>query len=373
MDVRLSGGWGNLPMADVMPDREQVPFLSLTSDQAGALARERLGIGADRVQRTWRTACREGRFAPEEAELGERACAAMRGLFSLQLPTVVRHAAEDGPQGPTAKLVIRLHDGLEVEAVAFPVGESLALCISSQVGCKMGCTFCETGRMGLLRNLQPEEIVAQVLLASQVLGRRPDRVVYMGMGEALDNADHVIQSLHILADRRGFSYSQERLTVCTAGHAAGLRRLGQEGFQRLGIGVSLNAANDALRSQLMPVNRRTPLAELQSLLIEHRATRTWKNFPYSINYCLLPGLNDRREHAGEVAAFCRPLGRCLVSLIPYNPGNAPLTRAPTDEETDQFIAWLREDGVGVRRRITKGRSIMAACGQLGNVALRRAR
>ena len=150
-------------------------------------------------------------------------------MFSCTLPTLVRHAAEDGPQGPTAKLVVRLHDGLEVECVAFPVGGSLALCLSSQVGCKMGCTFCETGRMGLLRNLQPEEIVAQVLLASLTLGRRPDRVVYMGMGEALDNAEHVIRSLHVLTDRRGFAYSQEKLTVCTAGHAAGLRRLEGEG------------------------------------------------------------------------------------------------------------------------------------------------
>ena len=140
------------------------------------------------------------------------------------------------------------------------------------------------------------------------------------------------------------------------------------GWKRLNLSLSLNGATDDLRSQIMPVNRKTPLAELQRILAAYPQRR---NFTLGVNYCLLPGINDRREDAAHVAAFCAPLGRVLLNLIPYNPGNAPLTRAPTDDEVVGFIGWLREEGLAVRRRITKGRTIMAACGQLGNADLRK--
>ena len=120
----------------------------------------------------------------------------------------------------------------------------------------------------------------------------------------------------------------------------------------------------------MPVNRKTPLAELQRILAAYPQRR---NFILGVNYCLMPGLNDARQDAADIAAFCKPLGRALINLIPYNPGNAPLTRAPEEDEIDRFIGWLREEGLPVRRRVTKGRSIMAACGQLGNAELRRKR
>jgi 23S rRNA (adenine2503-C2)-methyltransferase len=190
----------------------------------------------------------------------------------------------------------------------------------------------------------------------------------MGMGEALDNADNLIQALRVLSDRRGLHYSHERITVCTAGHADGLARLRELGWKRLNLALSLNAANDALRDRIMPINRRTPLAELQRALMSYPQRR---NFTLAVNYCLMPGLNDTPTDAQDVAAFCRPLGRVLINLIPYNPGSAPLTRAPSEDEVEGFIEALRALGMAVRRRITKGRSIMAACGQLGNAALRR--
>jgi 23S rRNA (adenine2503-C2)-methyltransferase len=158
--------------------------------------------------------------------------------------------------------------------------------------------------------------------------------------------------------------------VCTSGHAEGLARLAALGWKRLNLSISLNAATDAQRDRVMPVNRKTPLAELQRLLAAYPQRR---NFVLGVNYCLMPGLNDARADAANVAAFCRPLGRVIVNLIPYNPGNVPLTRAPSEDEVVRFVGWLREDGLAVRRRITKGRSIMAACGQLGNVELRRKR
>ena len=118
----------------------------------------------------------------------------------------------------------------------------------------------------------------------------------------------------------------------------------------------------------MPINRRTDLAELQETLSGYRPRR---NFALGVNYCLLPGINDSRADAREVAEFCRPLGRVLVNLIPYNPGSVPLTRAPDEPEVERFIAWLREEGLPVRERVTKGRRVMAACGQLGNPNARR--
>ena len=171
----------------------------------------------------------------------------------------------------------------------------------------------------------------------------------------------------VLCDRRGLHYSQERITVCTAGHREGLARLRALGWKRLNLSLSLNAASDAVRDRIMPINRRTPLAELQRLLIAYPQRR---NFTLGVNYCLMPGINDAPADAVAVADFCRPLGRVLVNLIPYNPGHAPLTRAPHEEEVTAFIAALRAEGLAVRRRVTKGRSIMAACGQLGDAALR---
>jgi 23S rRNA (adenine2503-C2)-methyltransferase len=192
----------------------------------------------------------------------------------------------------------------------------------------------------------------------------------MGMGEALDNASNVIQALRVLTDQRGLHYSHERITVCTAGHAAGIAALAALGWKRLNLSISLNAPDDARRDRLMPVNRKTPLAELQRILAAYPQRR---NFTLGVNYCLLPGFNDAEADARLVADFCRPLGRVLVNLIPYNPGNTPLTRAPSEDEVVRFVGWLRDAGVPVRRRITKGRSIMAACGQLGNVELRKRR
>ena len=234
----------------------------------------------------------------------------------------------------------------------------------------MGCTFCETGRMGLIRHLTAAEIVSEVVTVRAKLGWPVRNLVFMGMGEALDNVDQVIQALRVLTDKRGLHYSHERITICTSGHAEGLAKLAALGWKRLNLSISLNAANDEARSRVMPVNRKTPLAELQRILAAYPQR---KNFTLGVNYCLMPGMNDARQDAADVAAFCKPLGRVLVNLIPYNPGNAPLTRAPSEDEVERFVGWLREEGLAVRRRVTKGRSIMAACGQLGNVGLRRRR
>lgn len=347
---------------------ERVDVLGLTAAAFQAAAQLALPKGSGLARPLYGLAHRTGRWETEAIGWSATQAAAWQQAFHIGLLPVVRVVDEAEGEG-TAKAILATADGYEIECVRIPMRRGPAggtltwtLCLSSQVGCRMGCGFCETGRMGLLRHLSAAEIVAQVVTARVVLGWQVRNLVFMGMGEALDNADAVIGALQVLTDRQGLGYSQERLTVCTSGHAEGLTRLAALGWKRLNLSISLTAGTDAVRSQLMPVNRRTPLAALQALLLAYPRRR---NFCLGVNYCLLPGINDRPADAAAVAAFCQPLGRVLVNVIPYNPGTAPLTRPPREEEIVAFIAHLRAHGLPVRRRLTKGRDIMAACGQLG--------
>jgi len=347
------------------------PIHGFTSAEIVERARALLPRGHGFARRIHRQVMLEGRYEPKGFGLGPEACTAWAAAFSFELPEVVRVQSDEGDQGRTSKVVLRLRDGLEVESVCIPMGRGRhTLCVSSQVGCKMGCTFCETGRMGLLRHLTTDEIIAQVLVARHRLRWPIRNIVFMGMGEALDNANNVIHALRVLNDEAGLAIGQERLTVCTVGHVEGIRLLAAQGLKRLNLSISLNAADDSLRSAIMPINRRTDLAELQETLASYRPRR---NFALGVNYCLLPGINDTQADARAVAEFCKPLGRVLLNLIPYNPGTQPLTRAPQDHEVDRFITWLRAEGLPVRERVAKGRSVMEACGQLGNPEARRRR
>jgi 23S rRNA (adenine2503-C2)-methyltransferase len=354
-----------------VPVSEALEIAGLTSLELSTLAPQRISHGAGIARQIYKDALLRGRFDPSSYGLRPTAAAEWRAQFAFNLPRVVRVVSEDSETGTTAKAVLALHDGLECECVLLPMGRGRStLCVSSQVGCKMGCRFCETARMGLLRHMRTHEIVGQLLVARHVLGWEFRNVVFMGMGEALDNADNVLPALRVLTDGVGLSMSQERITICTVGNVAGIARLQELGWKRLNLSISLNAANDTLRSALMPINRKAPLAELQRVLLGFRPR---PNFVLGVNYCLMPEHNDTPEHAREVAEFCRPLGRVMVNVIPYNPGSQPLTREPSEDEIDRFIAELRAHGLPVRRRITKGRSVMAACGQLGNVELRQLR
>ncbi len=352
------------------------PVLGLTRAEFLAAARSAVPVGHGIAPELYRQAFALGRFDFDRlgSPIPEAKQARWREAFPIDLLEPRRVVEEPLDLGTTAKTVFATHDGYEVETVLIPMRyhpngsvAAYSQCLSSQVGCRMGCTFCETGRMGLIRNLTAAEIVSQVVTARVRLGWQAKNLVFMGMGEALDNWDELHQALLVLTDRSGPGYGQDHLTICTSGHADGIRKLMALGWKRLNLSISLNSAEDRARSRMMPVNRTTGLGDLQALLAAYRQRR---NFVLGVNYCLIPGLNDTREDAARIAAFCQPLGRCLLNLIPYNPGSAPIARAPTEDEIVCFVAWLREDGVSVRRRITKGRSIMAACGQLGNVRLR---
>ena len=353
------------------PEAERPHLLALTSEELGEAARRRVGPGAGIWPAVFRDAM-SGRFEPERLGVGAAAAARWRAAFHFDLPREAARVDEPSlhpvDERETTKVALRTRDELEVEAVLIPMSKGRAsLCVSSQVGCRLGCRFCETGRLGLLRNLGPEEIVGQVVAARSVLGWPVRNLVFMGMGEPLDNADNLVRALRVLSDRRGLAFGQQRITVCTAGVPDGLARLGALGFRRMGLSFSLNAATDDKRDRLMPINRRHPLARVQQALVDYPKR---EGFVLALNYCLLPGFNDAPEDARAVARFAAPLGRTLINVIPYNPGRSPLTRAPTEAEVEAFVDALEAAGLAVRRRRTKGRSVMAACGQLGNPELR---
>lgn len=310
-------------------------------------------------------------------------CRALRTPGALALPPITRREAAAG----VVKFCLAVPgagDGpaLETESVIIPMrgrgGERWhTLCVSSQVGCRMGCAFCETARMGLVRDLTAAEIVAQYLVARELLAGaaappRPYRyflggihdVVFMGMGEPLDNFEAVTQAIRVLGEPNGINFPQAQITISTAGRVDGLRRLAALGWPNLRIAVSLNAPDDALRRALMPVGRAMPLAELRRALDEYPLARKGR---FVIEYVLLRGVNDSPAHAGAVADWCRGL-RCVVNLIPYNPQREPRFAASDEATVVGFAAALRRGGAFVTRRRSKGRDLRGACGQLGNRA-----
>lgn len=293
---------------------------------------------------------------------------------------------------------------VEIESVLIPMrGRAgrivYTLCVSSQVGCAMGCTFCQTAQMGLLRSLSTAEIVGQWFAARHSIDRAAHgldpaaeiaNIVFMGMGEPMDNIDAVIEAIEVLTDHRGPAVPISRVTVSTVGRIDGIERLAARvrepgaGWHRLGLAVSLNAPSDAVRSTIMPINRAVPLAKLRESLEQ------WPIYGGShlcLEYVLIPGVNDSPEHAEQVAAFVLgdelPPGRgagayykaprltAMVNVIPYNPREGSPWPAPEEETVDAFMARVKELGVFVKRRRTKGRDTMAACGQLGNLEYRR--
>jgi 23S rRNA (adenine2503-C2)-methyltransferase len=302
----------------------------------------------------------------------------------VDLPPVVRELREGNPEGEVIKFVQDVGpspDGrarLETESVLIPMigrgGQThYTLCVSSQVGCAMGCGFCETAQMGLIRSLTPAEIVAQWFAATHAIGIRPRNMVFMGMGEPMDNIENVIQAIAVLIDTNGPAMAISKITISTVGRVDGIQRLAEQvrrpGWHRIGLALSVNAPNDEIRSALMPINRKYPMAELK------RALEAWPRFgraKFCLEYVLIPGVNDAAEHARELAGYVRGLPAC-VNLIPYNPRRNSPWPAPTEEAVTAFMSILAESGAYVKRRRTKGRDMMGACGQLGNPEIRKRR
>ncbi len=275
----------------------------------------------------------------------------------------------------TIKFVLQHEDGLETESVIIPMirGDRVTttLCVSSQVGCAMGCTFCETAQMGLMKSLTAEQIVMQWWVSTHRIGVRPKNIVFMGMGEPTDNLDAVLAAVEIFAGHDGAHVPATNITISTVGNPAGIARIGalvdRHGFHKLNLAVSLNAPNDAIRASIMPVNRAWSMAALRDAIV---AFPKYGRGAMCIEYVLIPGVNDAPEHCDEVCAYLRGI-RCSLNVIPYNPRRNSPWGAPTEASVLAFMARAIAQGQFTKRRGTKGRSQMAACGQLGNEEIRK--
>lgn len=273
--------------------------------------------------------------------------------------------------GDVVKFCQRTPDGYEIESVIIPMGARdktwRTLCVSSQIGCKRSCTFCQTAQMGLLRNLTTSEILGQVRAAREHFNANVRNVVFMGMGEPMDNLDNVIDAIRTMHDDHANQIPRRRITVSTVGRCDGIRRLASLGWRRLNLAVSLNAPNDEVRSRIMPINRVEPMAMLREAIAAYPVRAGGHVL---IEYVLIRGLNDAVDHARELVDYLRGLRTC-VNLIPYNPREDSPYETPEDQAITRFQLELMGAGQLCFRRNTKGIAAMAACGQLGNLALRR--
>lgn len=259
------------------------------------------------------------------------------------------------------KFITELCDGHRIESVLIPMTGRNTLCVSSQVGCRMGCRFCETGRIGLKRNLKVSEIIGQVFNARFFLREKIKNIVFMGMGEPFDNFDNVMAAIRIMNEQKGLDIALRHITVSTAGLAPGVERLGRMKMKGLRLAVSVNAVEDAARSFLMPVNRAYPLKDLKKALQDFPLT---SRECFLFEYILIKGLNDSENDAIKLAEFIRPLP-VRLNLIALNPVTGFNFESPCDDDMQRFSRILNDLGVFVTRRWSKGRSVAAGCGQLG--------
>jgi len=265
-------------------------------------------------------------------------------------------------QDGAVKFAFRLEDDHLIESVLIPEEDRNTLCVSSQVGCAMGCGFCLTGTMGFRRNLTTAEIVNQVC-AVRDWALSHDRgpltnVVFMGMGEPLANFDHLLDAISILTEQRGLDFSNRRITVSTCGLVPQMKMLGD--LTDVNLAVSLHAADDAVRTRLMPVNKRYPLAELIETCRTYRQKRRKR---IMFEYTLLDGINDSDADAEKLASLLREVP-CKINLLSVNPAGDVNFRSPNPERVLRFQKILRDRGFTVFIRQSRGEDISAACGQL---------
>lgn len=280
----------------------------------------------------------------------------------VQLPTVqVEQIAQDG----TRKWLLEVGAGNSIESVFIPEDNRGTLCVSSQVGCALACTFCSTGRQGFNRNLSVAEIIGQLWWANRSLGHDPkgeriiSNVVMMGMGEPLSNYDNVVTAMQIMLDDHAYGLSRRRVTLSTSGLVPQMDRLKED--CPVALAVSLHAPNDALRDEIVPINKKYPLRELMAACERYlvKAPRDFVTF----EYVMLDGVNDTREHAKQLLALVQHIP-CKINLIPFNPfPNAGYLRSK-NAQIHAFRDILQTAGYIVTVRKTRGEDIDAACGQL---------
>ncbi len=286
--------------------------------------------------------------------------------FSLKRISIIeKQVATDG----TIKMLQELDDGHHIESVLLNHGDHYTVCISTQVGCAMGCKFCLTARMGLQRNLTPGEIVDQVLNAQSLLpeGETLRNIVYMGMGEPFHNYDNTIHSLKIFLNPHGFDFSTRRITVSTSGIVPGIERFANEPDVRVNLAISLNGVTQEARKELMPVSRRY---SLEDLIDSCRRFPKESRKRITFEYILMQGLTDSMASAKKLVKLLHGI-KSKVNLIPYNDHSELPFKSPTPEAIKQFRQYLLDHGILATMRVSRGQGISAACGQLATEATAR--
>ena len=292
----------------------------------------------------------------------------LKKTTEIRLPLIVEsYVSDDGSR----KWIIDIDSGSKVEMVYIPEAGRGTLCVSSQAGCTLDCSFCATGKQGFDRNLSSAEIIGQLWLANEQLGtfkgisQRVTNVVMMGMGEPLLNFDNVMEAISLMMDDCAYGLSKRKVTISTAGVVPAIDRM--KDYTDASLAISLHAPNDELRSQLMPINKKYPINELFRAVRAYFASLPDRRVPV-IEYVLIAGINDHRQHARDLAELLKSLP-CKINLIPFNPFDMSSYRRPSSSSVSNFRQILQQAGYTVTVRTTRGDDIRAACGQLtGDVA-----
>ena len=295
-----------------------------------------------------------------------------RSIHRCNTPAPDRSIARDiAVDGQSTTFLMDVGSDLASESVVMTLPTAsgrirTTLCLSSQIGCAMGCEFCQTGTMGLLGNMTTAQIVAQHHAAVHDLGQSIDNIVFMGMGEPLDNVDAVLGAVDVLLDHNGPAIAAKGLSVSTVGHVPGLHQFidatTSSPLCRIGLAISLNAPSESIRRSIMPIARAWPMTDLLEAMM--RWSDDPRRRPILIEYVLIPSVNDDPAHAEMIAAYLKGV-RCKINVIPYNPRRDSPWPSPTERSVSAMTAALHDQGLFVRRRVTTGRRVFGACGQLG--------
>jgi 23S rRNA (adenine2503-C2)-methyltransferase len=331
-------------------------LIGLTQDELESFARD-LGQPSYRGRQLYRWLyARRARSFEEMSDLP----AAFRDELTARAEPgflTVAHRTSPAADG-TQKFLFELSDGLRIESVYLPESPGQTVCISSQVGCAAGCTFCATGKMGFYRDLSAGEIVLQVMEIERLTGTALTNVVFMGMGEPLHNYENVVKAVRLLADKDGLAFTPSRVTVSTVGIVPGIERWCNDNPPAK-LAVSLHATTDERRQQIVPVARAFPLADLMKSL---RRLAHVTRFPVTFEYIMIAGLNDRREDAANLRVLLLNIP-AKVNLIRLHPTGSGLP--PSDDEAiHRFMGWLVEEGITCTLRESRGVEDSAACGML---------
>jgi len=334
-----------------------LPELTVAMNELGHPAYRARQIWQGLYQQLWNDA---GQFTSLPTALREQLAAAFR-FESLTVQQTLQSI-----DGETVKTLFKLPDDRLIEAVLMRYTERQTLCISSQAGCAMGCVFCATGQMGFLRHLSGGEIVTQVLHYARILraeGREVTNIVIMGMGEPFHNYDAIMAAIDRLNDPAGLNLGARRFTISTVGLVPAIRRFAAEKRQ-VNLAVSLHAANDDLRSSLMPINQKYPLGDLVPACRNY-VDATGRRITFE--WALIQGVNDTPEQAGALASLLRGL-LCHVNVIPLNPTQKYAGQGSTRQRAEAFRDRLDQAGIPCTIRLRRGIDIQAGCGQLATQA-----